>query len=125
MKANELRCGNYYQDQNGNTEKLETFEINFCKIEYPDGLQPIPLTEEWLQKFGFENEKNIMNLRISEDLYLIFTKSNTDKIVFIESFEENHNGRIETTSIFPPCNYVHQLQNLYFSLTGEELTLKE
>ena len=35
------------------------------------------------------------------------------------------NGHPKGTSLIPHIKYVHQLQNLYFALTGEELTIKD
>ena len=61
--------------------------------------KPIPLTEEWLVKLKMEHNESL-------------TKGN---------------GTYWFTLITPhtPITYVHQLQNLYHALTGEELTIKE
>lgn len=71
-------------------------------LEYKD-VTPIPLTEEWLLKwFGedgvgcYAEENNMVELFLNNGDYLI------------------PKNRLQ---------YVHQLQNLYFALTGEELTL--
>ena len=60
MKAQELRIGNYYlQDCLGGDISQITAEDILELYDYPleDYFKPIPLTEEWLLKFGFE--KNI------------------------------------------------------------------
>lgn len=126
MKANELRIGNFvygieqgYKEtalpvaciHNDNTIRLqvgdETVGCYNSKI-----IKPIPLTEEWLVKFGFEK-------RVGE-IFMYHTWFYIDKECAgvsgwyfrgIDAFK----SKIE---------YVHQLQNLYFALTGEELTLK-
>ena len=71
--------------------------------------ESIPLTEEWLIKLGFE--KNI-----TTDLYPTFSYdilNVNDGIVYVLNYGfVNH------------IKYVHQVQNLYFTLTGEELKLK-
>jgi hypothetical protein len=76
----------------------------------PEELKPIPLTEEWLLKFGFE--KNI-----TTDLYPTFSYdilNVNDGIVYVLNYGfVNH------------IKYIHQLQNLYFALTGEELQSKD
>ena len=71
-------------------------------------IKGVKLTEEWLLKFGF-NKKDISELPFDE---LIYEKGN----IQINDEMEFYNG-IFTQKI----KYVHQLQNLYFALTGEEL----
>lgn len=88
---------------------IKTFEP---KIESKNfHFKPIPLTEEWLLKlgftkldgcFGFETQRG--NLIIEEDLCEI-------------------TGDYNDIGFNSPCKYVHQLQNLYFALTGSELTV--
>lgn len=75
-----------------------------------DEIEPIPLTEEWLLSFGFQKDKD----GVCTKLGVLF---------WLES------GRLQiadgyTSLINCPCAYVHQLQNLYFALTGNELELK-
>lgn len=75
-------------------------------------VEPIELTEEWLIKFGFENnfkQYELMNWGLKVDLL------NNEWIVF--------HGFCGKYSEITSCRYVHQLQNLYFTLTGKELTL--
>ena len=108
MKENELRVGNIIH--NGNFEaRINSFdEMN----EFFILMAPVELTEEWLFKFGFQ--KGI-------DWYWLYkyprqiNVSITHRKTTIGSNEEYE---VE-------CKYVHQLQNLYFALTGEELTIKE
>ena len=71
---------------------------------------PIPLTEEWLVKLGFERNDECLELEI-----------NDISLVWIGYITLNFNGTyiILNNEII----YLHQLQNLYFALTGEELTL--
>jgi len=84
-----------------------------------------PLTEEWLLKFGFEKSKFDYKFEF-RDIY--FT-------IKIPAFL-NHDR--ELTLTFHPkmkewgftfmgnkIQYVHQLQNLYFALTGTELEIKK
>lgn len=72
-------------------------------------VKPIQLTEEWLLKFGFEEwDKNAWQKGFDLSIHKI------DSI-----FWYNNNG------INVLIKYVHQLQNLSFALTAEELTLKK
>lgn len=74
--------------------------------------EPILLTEEWLLKFGFDmKDKNRLDwVKGAFNL----ERSNEDDSKFC----------FEVYSHYIPLDYVHQFQNLYFALTGEELKLK-
>lgn len=78
--------------------------------------KPIPLTEEWLLKFGFKKRKNRH----------LFHWEN--KIVISEYKDEFENFFYPKTGydirFSNEIKYVHQLQNLYFALTGTHLKLK-
>lgn len=69
-----------------------------------NALHPIELTEEWLLKLGFKP----------------FVKDFTLKGIIIH---KRKRGWVLRKSV-PEIKYVHQLQNLYFALKGEELELK-
>ena len=112
MKTTELRIGNYVNgiyDEGEFIAEVLTVDSEGCLLD-ANGIyeltslkviKPIPLTEEWLVKFGFE--------RLG-DISFPFIKSN--------DFENS-----ETFSLYG-IKHVHQLQNLYFALTGEELKTK-
>ena len=128
MKASELRIGNYIYGKGIETvksievegyiwfDKERNLSIELCKT--------IPLTEEWLLKFGFSKQDYKMS---GCYIYKLGT------IIIMNSFLDN--GRkdmgITVEGISPPTwsladlYFVHQLQNLCFALTGEELTLKQ
>ncbi len=104
MKATELRIGNwvnngeqldYVIDTSSMMDLMNEAQVN----EGLTGLQPIPLTEEWLKRFNWNPPK---------DIGVSFSLT-TDEIHFVAG---NYYKKIE---------HVHQLQNLYFALTGEEL----
>jgi hypothetical protein len=132
MKANELRIGNLVLTDRNNSIKtiveVRSFIVSVeyirtdtnCKhqsmVDY-ERLIPIPITEAWLLKFGFEKDNSENN-----KTYLSPTvNGNRIKIYFnrfgVAKFTMNMFHQIE-------IEYVHQLQNLYFALTGEELTIK-
>ena len=85
--------------------------------------KPIPLTPEWLERMGFELNVNTsyswtMNPETNEELMQFKLNDflgyhTTDGGTFIGG----------TRSCF--IKYVHQLQNLYSALTGQELEVKE
>jgi hypothetical protein len=75
--------------------------------------KPVSLTEEWLLKFGFE--------RMADNLY----EKNPLSISFPSTVEITCAHTWQTALVGYDISYVHQLQNLYFALTGEELTIKK
>ena len=125
IKANELRLENiilykgdalpvYMVDRAG----LSFSRINDVRVNKISGatletgsidFEPIPLTPEWLERLGFVNERR--------DTYCI------------GAFEIWIQGKqlfyYESLPNSPEIKYVHQLQNLFFALTGKELTVKE
>lgn len=115
MQANELRIGNWVLRKNNNEHQIQTrVNITYFNLvfEYPNDYTPIPLTPEILEKWcGFENDDNDFLIGISErtNLHINLIKKRT----LLESYD----------GIIALCNisYLHQLQNLYFALKGEEL----
>lgn len=107
LKANELRIGNLVS-KDGNV-----FEADFITIHMAHNYEPIPLTEEWLVKFGFISDPY-------QDMYIKgWLKINCDKTRGkLELWVDNIKGRVAY------FDSVHQLQNLYFAITEEELTIK-
>lgn len=130
MKSTELRIGNWVYDPiNRVNFKIECFLgreycTNVC--EYDDEefeaitseLLPIPLTEEILLKCGFENGKYYKNLRIKANDYLHSIKFFRGKWIY--STDESDAACYSLVEL----KYLHQLQNLYFALTGEELNIE-
>lgn len=116
MKANELRIGNWIKGDTGIEFIISGVGIKNLE-EIPDaGWEPIPLTEEWLLKFGFKKNDNIFYHPNYPD-YELENHSRYDGIwgMGIEGYLDVRLGKL------PETIYVHQLQNLYFALTGEEL----
>ena len=80
-------------------------------------LEPIPLTEDWLLKLGFEKRLGVPDYFIGDRL-----KGNDFRINFSRNpvlIEFNYKELIDVK-----IQYVHQLMNLIFALTEIELELK-
>lgn len=121
MDSKELRIGNYI---NFGSTVSEVFGITVTDVMFKystgneekyaklinEGIQPVPLTEEWLVKFKFVKVRD----------YPVF-RLNGLQIEFNGFDSEWGAGLLDKKTII---KYVHQLQNLYFALTGKELTLK-
>lgn len=141
MKPNELRIGNYvYGDDNvvmkiARIESEQYAEWNsgndFCIISqdklgendyYEDRVNPIPLTEEWLIKAGFKSDDYKPGY-IGIDVH----NENGMSTDFVLSYP-NRMGEWQkyfawefNNYMFNKIEYVHQLQNFYFAMTGYEL----
>ena len=108
LSPTELRVGNYFQ-----WIEIASMGIGVDVITknnhytYEDFKEPIPLTEEWLEKFGFEySDLNGDSGLWKIPPFQIYGKYNQ----FIYDY------RLDV-------NYVHQLQNLFYYLCGEELKI--
>jgi hypothetical protein len=127
MKASELRIGNNAY------LKLETLQESVVTVTITDlvmlsegkkHLNPIPLTEEWLLKFGFEKGYEELTLHLNDGKHGYLG----GKIEYIPKTHQCSSwsglGSWDDYGFISNIEYVHQLQNLYFALTGEELTPK-
>lgn len=110
MKANELRIGNIvYFGIVKEPIRIIKIDPNSVNIEMAE---PIPLTEEWLLNYS-ESTMNFSFI-LPNNIRLWIDKSNDSNLVWYFVWKGQHIN----------IKHVHQLQNLYFVLTGEELTLK-
>ena len=139
MKATELRIGNYITSGvNGifNKDLMNTgrvleiglidkkFEQIYCECEesfewfFKDNYFGIPLTEEWLFKFGLVNHPNDI-----PTYGKFFGDFDDDDYGYFFCVYQDLGGNFYAQIIGKKIilNSVHQLQNLYFALAGEEL----
>jgi hypothetical protein len=131
MKINELRIGNYISPLGMGITVVEGLCIwdglihssNFAERGIED-FEPIPLTEEWLLKFGFED----VDLNMSGSNWLVKEQKGIwRQAIRIAYSERSDEWSLTLECVSPPTlsisrlKYVHQLQNLYFALTGEEI----
>jgi hypothetical protein len=125
MKARELRIGNLTDKGEIKSFFENGIHVGFGKCYLFSDLKPIPLTEEWLLRFGFDSSEY-------KDGYIgIDHKAGgiiTDFVLtyplkmgeWQKTFVWEH-GKYKFTSL----EFVHEIQNLYFALTGEELKLQD
>ena len=127
MKASKLRVGNLVSEPYSNGV-FKVVNINSEGFDYVDmhnvlftalgrheitSILPIPLTEEWLLRFGFEAKGKARIYKF------IFVWLENEEFVF--ALSEPIKNKTHLTKL----QHVHQLQNLYFALTGEELVLTD
>ena len=104
IKANELRIGNIVMETIYDFEPKQIVISREHFSQPEDYYEPIPLTEEWLMRFGFGR---------------LGKYSFRDKNLIIH---HRKRGFVVNKKI-AIIQYVHQLQNLYFAFTQTELTL--
>lgn len=122
IKAEELKIGNLIQDLEiepyyFEVEELRKYVGYSIWAFYRKGsvkakeVEPIPLTEEWLVRFGFEKQMAwTYRKHISGNNYLVYYLGEKGWSINNKNYSDFN------------CQYVHQLQNLYFALTQTELT---
>jgi hypothetical protein len=165
MEATELKIRNWINDQgrimmvsgiptiSGENEAIELCRVYRMteKTVTLGSLLPIPLTEEWLLRFGFEKKEPFSWKGNGADYQPETSKTEQIDFVLNDFFvrfekrcyrkDENSEWICEDSiQLFRglwyndsredriPCNpiqYVHQLQNLYLDLTGEDLEIKQ
>ena len=122
MKGSELRIGNLFIEEYS-SKIIEVIGLEKIKITF-SGLfldkwqaKPIALTEEWSLKFGFIKESDYFFIKINPFGTCIYLdiEENIYQIGCENGSWYSHNAGIK---------HVHQLQNLYFALSNEELTFK-
>jgi hypothetical protein len=122
IQANELRVGNLY-DNNGVFKKASPNTIEEVWEAPRSWCKPIPLTEEWLLKLGFKQCGYEMLSWKHETLLPSFDLGGINWADFDEPDYQFLTYKVGDEIL--RIDYVHQLQNLYFALTGEELKQQE
>ena len=122
MKATELRIGNLLNYQTAEGDILTT-TIDWQDLKWISEDEQsfnlihsfIPLTEEWLLRFGFK-------AHTYEDEVFGFVLNDFG---YINEYQFRIHNFIDFDAMIIPkaIKTVNQLQNLYFALTGEELSL--
>lgn len=145
MKASDFRIGNYVNTCIPGMEimipVLETKvqgvtifnELMFCYQPMDSSgfnmpachVTGIPINEEWLRRSGFILLRKKVSLNVGGELFEYAEKKCSYGYFIIWYAKElgwTLNSVLRKESYY--IKYVHQLQNLYFALTGEELTIK-
>ena len=130
MKANELRIGNYVNEtivdfENGGVKqrptKIDGHRIK-C-IESGDIVYGITLTNELLLLCGFVFNEDSRSYRVFSNErgeWILAAQQSGDKTLFKIGLPIDYRQDQYMTNFI----HLHQLQNLYFAITGEELEVK-
>lgn len=127
IQLNELRIGNFIKGPltiNGvfypDLATVEPIELQLkldhfmwfkANQDLFESIEPIPLTEEWMLKFSDAKEFDL-----KWDLHQYITVVKRYDKYFLHFSDKGY---------LLDVKYVHQLQNICFALTGEELVVKE
>jgi len=128
MKASELRIGNLVNLML-NHEDFETIRVDVTDlINIPNGgvYEPILVTEKWFENFGFYRDGEYWSRGINDYKYCFKYRDWADNWAFYQEFTDSPDDRDDGVKypISFDIKYVHQLQNLWFALLFEELTIK-
>jgi hypothetical protein len=120
----ELRIGNWLEWDDESHEQVQVEQIT-CNKDDSGEIQNwfvnggliedfvlIPLTEEWLLKFGFNGDSILGTQTLYRLNGIEIWAFRNDKTFMVDNIKRK---KVE-------LKFVHQLQNLYFALTGQELT---
>jgi hypothetical protein len=144
IKVSQLRIGNYLYDNKDNLCRVEQLNSNADETEvYAPVIKgaltylpnkPIPLTEETLLKCGFEkvvvkgdfdagfDDDITYGLEYKREFYLSYDASDFSIAIFSSKLAYDYEDGICIP--LESAKYLHQLQNIFFSLTGEELKIE-
>lgn len=128
MEAKNLRIGNYItltksfkefcESRNVETSLLRVTKIGYQEVELNrlidvnvSTIEAIPLTIEWVLKFNFKYN-DFTTLYEFDDIQIDVSELET--VIFYRGVE-----------VVSTLKYVHELQNLFFTITGQELELKD
>lgn len=134
VSVTDLRIGNLIH-YNGNHEEIGKISLlvpdvidvlSYCQINYRRdkkhwliNLHPVKITEEWLIEFGFvKKDKTWDDKSISTGLFFkdrYFIENSKEGFLFCQSHYSGNCWFLKN------IKYIHQLQNLFFALTGSEL----
>jgi len=135
IKANELRIGNYFClntiDENCQPVKIFTqansMFIRDCE-HYGEKWtgEPVPLSEDILLRLGFVRIDHSWSLNDgSENYHYEINGNERHFLLYFNGRQFSANDGKLSSFRYENNKHLHQLQNLYFALTGTELTLSQ
>jgi hypothetical protein len=147
MKPEELRIGNIFTQTNEPKDEIQIVSIGKQEVDSPTNggdwvwykyynkenstkypslicyIEPIPITEEWLERFGFNKSNGFWIDLQTHYLELISTIEDNGDVYYypayveIGEFSSDPEQRVSLNRI--QC--IHELQNLIFILTGSQI----
>lgn len=130
MKTTELRQGNLvYKTRPDGKEiiEVETIYKHFINGLGISAFEPIPLTEEWLIRFGFVKQRSFQNSyckQLKSKLWFTIYETGEYEDPNELTFKEPKKWYISEGKFDIKIKFLHHFQNYFYFTTGEELTLK-
>ena len=128
IDVKELRIGNYVLaeglvDNEPSLYQIEMVGIGRCAVMNSRSsitldwryANPISITPEWLEKLGFIRSDKTYSYQTSDQFYIDWTMEDGICLNGIYDDIMSNGDKLEH------IKYIHQLQNLYYALTGDEL----
>ena len=127
IKANELRLNNWVSITGSHIHLNDPIKLAFILEE--DGLETrcegIPLTEQWLLRGGFVlKDSGYISTQLIPHTEIKISRMGLFTDTGLYNYELFYN-KSNRSQLYIDVQYVHQLQNLYFTLTGQELEFKD
>lgn len=133
LQPKDLIIGNWYHSVKFNKPVRLTATDIYDLVANADGanidsyisgmFDPIPLTEEWLLRLGFEK---ITKKTRQLDVEMIWYEKSENRVWLLKNgFEFEFMCGKELCNLYQKWEHVHQLMNLFRDLTGADLVLKE
>lgn len=142
MTANEVRHGNYVM-YDGRFFQIDIIASEFPTLKTPEfgigvvdwnNIHPVPLTEEILLKCGFSYSQplTLWKLPNSNIIYEYDDEEEDSCNYYVHFYHDGEHLIIESSNEhgevsnmkFKHIKHLHQLQNLYFAITGQKLEIK-
>jgi hypothetical protein len=133
MKLNELRVGNFV-DLGSRIVKVIEVGYQACVVvdleETQDTMEDyertkgIILTDEWFIKFGFYKDGEYWSRNIFDYKYCFRYRDWAKNWAFYQEYTDSGNSKDDGVKypISYDIEYVHQLQNIWYSLLHKEIT---
>lgn len=128
MKSRDLRIGNWMKSELGYEMIVVDIDQFGCSLSpkrmstlnYPTTrAEPIEITPEWLVKFGFTKYEE--DGQVYHDLQVGSLEVSINGGQYALSYDKYQGVEDDK---WADITYVHQLQNLCYALSGEELKIK-
>ena len=121
MEAKKFRIGNLILIHGFLQEIIELPLPENCTDKNTQGIN---LTDEWIDKFGFDDsdyKKGYTGIEFKTNVILDFVLT---KPKFMGEWQDTYCFDLGQHR-FVPVRYVHELQNLFFAITTTELEIKQ
>jgi hypothetical protein len=131
LQLHELRVDNYVYEK-GIPIRVQLWILQEIRAGNKD-FTPIELTPELLLKSGFvdlsepirSHNRFVLNRKIDDYCIQHFEVIDLETFVLKNYYTHNEQDEFDEYVCQIDLVYLHQLQNLYFALTGEELQIKQ